>query len=88
VPPEGVQHRRRPRLTAQIRGDQLARIKNPLVRRVFGHGFDVMAVFEDEDLVDILGIEFENQDFVRGIRMWGHDTEVQIAHARHERMTD
>jgi hypothetical protein len=49
------------------------KMANPPVLRVFGDGFDVMAGFEDENLMDIIGVEFKNQDFVRGIRMWPVD---------------
>jgi hypothetical protein len=49
------------------------KLANPPVLRVFGQGFHVRAGLAPENHMDILGVEFKDQDFVRGIRMWAMD---------------
>ncbi len=41
--------------------------------RVFGPGFPVQAGFHPENSMDILGVEFKDEDFVGGISMWPSD---------------
>jgi len=49
------------------------KMANPPVLRVFGQGFRVRPGFAPENHMDILGVEFKYEDFVRGIRMWPVD---------------
>src|SRR5271166_2664729 len=49
------------------------KIANPPVLRVYGQGFTVRPGFAPENQMDILGVEFKDEDFVRGIRMWPSD---------------
>jgi multidrug efflux pump subunit AcrA (membrane-fusion protein) len=49
------------------------KIANPPVLRVHGQGFRVRSGFLPENHMDILGVEFKDEDFVRGIRMWPSD---------------
>ncbi len=49
------------------------KIANPPVLRVYGQGFPVRPGFAPENHMDILGVEFKDEDFVRGIRMWPAD---------------
>jgi hypothetical protein len=49
------------------------KIANPPVLRVFGQGFRVRPGLAPENHMDILGVEFKDEDFVRGIRMWAVD---------------
>jgi hypothetical protein len=49
------------------------KIANPPVLRVFGQGFHVRPGLAPENHMDILGVEFKDEDFVRGIRMWAVD---------------
>jgi hypothetical protein len=48
------------------------KMANPPVLRVYGPGNDVIAGYE-ENPMDVLGVEFKNEDFVKGIRMWPAD---------------
>jgi len=49
------------------------KIANPPVLRVYGQGFPVRSGLDPENRMDILGVEFKDEDFVRGIRMWPSD---------------
>jgi hypothetical protein len=49
------------------------KIANPPVLRVYGQGFPVRAGLAPENHMDILGVEFKDEDFVQGIRMWPAD---------------
>jgi hypothetical protein len=49
------------------------KIANPPVLRVYGQGFRVRPGLSPENRMDILGVEFKDEDFVRGIRMWPMD---------------
>jgi hypothetical protein len=49
------------------------KLANPPVLRVFGPGFPVQAGFHPENSMDILGVEFKDEDFVGGISMWPSD---------------
>jgi hypothetical protein len=49
------------------------KIANPPVLRVYGQGFPVRSGLAPENRMDILGCEFKDEDFVRGIRMWAVD---------------
>jgi hypothetical protein len=49
------------------------KIANPPVLRVYGKGFRVRPGLSPENRMDILGVEFKDEDFVRGIRMWPMD---------------
>jgi hypothetical protein len=49
------------------------KIANPPVIRVYGQGFPVRSGFAPDNHMNILGVEFKDEDFVRGIRMWPSD---------------
>jgi hypothetical protein len=49
------------------------KIANPPVIRVYGQGFKVRSGLAPENHMDILGVEFKDEDFVQGIRMWPSD---------------
>ena len=49
------------------------KLANPPVLRVYGEGFKVNPGYNPENSMEILGVEFKNQDFVRDIRMWPAD---------------
>jgi hypothetical protein len=46
---------------------------NPPVLRVHGQGFVVKSGFAPDNDMDVLGVEFKDEDFVHGIRMWPAD---------------
>ena len=49
------------------------KLANPPVLRVYGDGIKVNAGYDPENSMDVLGVEFKNQDFVDGIYMWPAD---------------
>jgi hypothetical protein len=49
------------------------KLANPPVLRVYGEGIEVTPGYNPENSMDVLGVEFKNQDFVTGIRMWPAD---------------
>jgi hypothetical protein len=49
------------------------KLANPPVLRVYGEGIEVNPGYNPENSMDVLGVEFKNQDFVDGIRMWPAD---------------
>jgi hypothetical protein len=49
------------------------KVPNPPVLRVYGTGFPVRSGYQPDNHMDILGVEFKDEDFVQGIRMWPAD---------------
>ncbi len=49
------------------------KLPSPAVLRVFGPGFPVKPGFDPENSLDLLGVEFKDEDFVAGIHMWPVD---------------
>lgn len=49
------------------------KLANPPVLRVYGPGTKVIAGYSPENSMDVLGVEFKNQDFVEDILMWPAD---------------
>jgi hypothetical protein len=49
------------------------KMANPPVMRVYGPGYAVRTGFSPENPMDIVGVEFKDEDFVAGIRMWAAD---------------
>jgi hypothetical protein len=49
------------------------KLANPPVMRLYGEGIEVKPSYKPENSMDVLGVEFKNQDFVEGVRMWPAD---------------
>ncbi len=49
------------------------KVANPPVLRVYGPGIAMKPGYHPENSMDILGVEFKDEDFVEGIRMWTAD---------------